>query len=263
MPRRRMSIATGIVVVVVAACAATVPPYNPFKIPRTDIEGRIRTVVIVPFVTIQIDSPDAVTTSFEALIATKLRNAGYTVVPSAAYEAVWERAKQQIGGYFDPVTGRRDEAKFKAVRTHALREIADTEKVDATVGCIIRPVTAAFAAGTAYWHGVSEPIATGGFWSRVGTGDSHGTAPALSLVIVMEGIDGQELFVNAGGIQLLQTVEYGKFVDVPKAQLLSDAARNATAVDIALAPLVGPPGGTPTPVYDGRGRTPTPRNGMP
>ena len=142
----------------------------------------------------------------------------------------------------DPVTGKRDETKFKTVREHALRELSTKFKADAVLYPNIRAGTARFAGGQANWDGASESLSpTEGFMGMLMVGQFQGTTGALSLIVTIENIHGVDAYVNGGGIQLISKLSGGKFVPVPRSQLFADEKRIAAAVNIALGPLARNP----------------------
>ena len=238
---RQMLRSTFLGLVFVAAGCATRTPYNPFKVSRETFFGHTKTIAMTPFMLpSDLENPEPVRTEFESLIEAKLRSAGFSVVASGDYADIWKRVTEQMGGYFDPVTGKQDEAKFKAAQEHARREIATKSSADALVHAGFTVVGAAFASGTAQWNGTSEPVGTGGFWAQLlgNLGGLQGKIPALSLLVIIEDVNGAEEYANAGGVQLLSKVSYGKFVPVPRDALFADKARNAAAVSIALDPLL-------------------------
>lgn len=81
--------------------------------------------------------------------------------------------------------------------------------------------------GFATWDGVSEPVHRL-LCCRV---------QALSLVVTVEDTAGAALYVNGGGIAVLD--EWTGFVVAPRsaAQLFGERAKLGTAVDVALGPL--------------------------
>ncbi|HEX9445446.1 MAG TPA: hypothetical protein VGA73_15100, partial [Candidatus Binatia bacterium] len=92
------------VALTLAGCSAA-PPANPFKIPRADVAARVRTIALSPLgLPGNIEQPEAVRFHFESLVAAKLRDGGFQVVPSAEYAAIWQRAAENIGGIYDPVS---------------------------------------------------------------------------------------------------------------------------------------------------------------
>ena len=228
---------------------ATTPPYNPFKIAQEEFYGNIKTIALAPVgLPRDLEDPDPVKAKFESLVEAKLREAGFSVVPSRETAEIFDRMNKQVGGIFDPVTGKRDETKFKTIREHILREMGTKFKADAVLYPNIRLGTARFAGGQASWDGTSESLSTtGGFLGALQVGQFQGTTGALSLIVTIENIHGVDVYVNAGGIQLISKLSFGKFVPVPRSQLFVDEARNAAAANIAVGPLVRAPAGATKP----------------
>jgi hypothetical protein len=150
-----------------------------------------------------------------------------------------------MSGYFDPRTEELiDDAKFKTVREHILRELSAKFKVDAVLHPSIRLFKAPWNLGTANWHGATESIKPG--WMQVFDALTNvsisGSVRALSLVVDVEDIHGTPLYWNAGGIQVLSKISAeGKSVPVPQSELLANDERNVMAVNIALGALIGKP----------------------
>lgn len=233
-----------------AGCTTAPPPYNPFKVPEQGFRDKFNTVAIAP-VTVPGDltEADPVKAKFASFIETKLREAGFTVVSSKETLDMFQNMSKQLGGIFDPVTGKRDEAKFKAAREHTLRELGTKFKAAAVVYPTIFAGPARFGGGTAHWNGASESIAMAqGFLASLQVNTLSGTTRALSLGISFEDINGTDLYFNAGGIQLVAKYSGGQLAAVPRDQLFLDDGRNAAAVNRALEPLVNSvKGGAPQP----------------
>ena len=227
---------------IVAGCA-TAPPYNPFKIAEEEFHGKIRTIALAPIgVPGDLSEPDPVKAKFESLIEAKLREAGFSVVPSRESAEIFDKMNKQLGGIFDPVTGKRDETKLKTAQEHARRELGEKFKADAVLYPSIRSGLAKFSGGHASWGGASESLAmTEGFFGQLQVGQLRGTANALSLFVRIENIHGGDAYVNMGGIQLAVKISGGQFVPVPRGSLFVSQERNAAAVNTALGPLVRNP----------------------
>ena len=240
---RQSLLAAALATTLIVAGCATTPPYNPFKIAQEEFYGKIKTIALAPVgVPTDLEDPDPVKAKFEPLIEAKLREAGFSVVPSRESAGIFESMNKQLGGIFDPVTGKRDDTKFKTVREHALRELSTKFKADAVLYPNIRVGTASFAGGRANWDGTSESLSpTEGFMGMLMVGQFHGTTRALSLIVTIENIHGVDAYVNGGGIQLVSKLSGGKFVLVPRNQLFADEKRIAAAVNIALGPLARNP----------------------
>jgi hypothetical protein len=227
---------------IVAGCATTTP-YNPFKIPAEEIHSNFKTIALSPVaVPGDIEDPNPIKAKFESLIQAKLREAGFSVVPSAESAEIFSNMNKQLGGIFDPVTGQRDETKFKAAKEHALRELSTKFKADAVLYSRISAGTARFSGGKASWGGTSESVSmTEGFLGALQVGQLRGNTTALSLVVSIENINGGVAYVNTGGIQLAAKISGGQFVPVPRNQLFASEERVAAAVNYAFAPLVRSP----------------------
>jgi len=233
-----------------AGCVTAPPPYNPFKVPEQGFRDRFKTVAMAPVaVPGDLAEPDPVKAKFASLVEAKLREAGFTVVSSKETLDLFQNMSKQLGGIFDPVTGKRDEAKFKAAREHTLRELGTKFKAEAVVYSTIFAGPARFGGGTAHWNGASESITMAqGFLASFQVNNLSGTTRALSLGVSIEDINGTDLYANAGGIQLAAKYSGGQFNAVPRDQLFLDEGRNAASVTVALEPLVKSlAGGAPQP----------------
>lgn len=246
MIRHSLLVVTLAVSLVGAGCA-TQAPYNPFKVAQNDFYATVKVIALAPVLFPgDIENPELAAAKFESLLQAKLREAGFTVVPAKEYAEIFKRMAQTVGGYFDPVTGRRDESKSKIVREHTLRELNTKFSAGAVLYPTVRVVKAAFAGGRAKWDGASEPISAGGFLATLQTGQTTGTTGALSLVAFITDINGIDLYANGGGIQLVSKLSAGgfsgpRFTPVPQNELFASDERNAAAVDTALGPLVRTP----------------------
>lgn len=227
------------VAALVGVSCATTAPYDPFKIGKEEFYDRIKMIALTPvLVPEDLEDPEPVKAGFESLIEAKLREAGFSIVPSRESAEIFERMKKQLGGFFDPITGKRDEAKFKAAAEQTRRELSTKFNVDAILHPSIRVVRASFSANRANWHGTSESLTSGGFLEAVLGGTYQGTVGALSLLINVEDRNGVDLYLNGGGIQALARLSGGKFIPIPRNEILANEERNVTAVNIALEPLV-------------------------
>ncbi len=223
---------------IIAGCATT-PPINPFKIAEEDFRRDIKTIALAPVaIPADIEDADPVKARFEALIQAKLREAGFTVVPSTAAAEIFNSMNKQLGGIFDPLTGKRDEAKAKVAREHARRELGAKFKADAVLFPYIRPGPASFNSGSAKWAGTSESVSlTGGFLGAMQVNQLRGNINALSLIVAIENISRVDAYSDVGGIQLAAKISGGRFVPVPRNALFSDEERMEASVNFALARL--------------------------
>jgi hypothetical protein len=231
---------------IVAGCA---PVADPFRISAAEFRRRVKTVavaqVIVPS-NLGVDA--AARTKFHPALEDKLRQAGFTVVPAQQVGEIREAKERELGGLFDPQTGKLDEAKLTALMSFVRGELGTRFSADAVLLARVRTVTANFgyaplAGVRAKWDGATESLETGGF-DKVVSPRGNGTVDALSLLVNIEDLNGSSLYAHAGGIQVLSKLAPGAgqfggnpFVQVPKAELLADQARIQQAVSYALGPF--------------------------
>lgn len=234
------------------ACASqkVQAPYDPFKVPRERFYGSLRTVALAPMRTpTDLEDADAVRAKLLGLVEARLRAAGLKVIPPAEVGPVLDEATAKGGGIYDPVTGKLDEAKAKAAKQVALAELREHHGADALLRVDLRVVSARLERDVATWDGATEQAGTG-FWKAFLVGSHSGRVPALSLLAWLTAADGTELYAKAGGLRVLGRVNAkGQQERIPHAELFADEARNASAVALALDPLLGtapqPPAQTP------------------
>ena len=216
--------------IVVGGCA-TSPPYDPYRVPKSQVHSQVKTIALSPVSLPRVArQAEGVKGRIESLITTKLEKAGYIVVPSKEFGAIWDRLAEQIGGFFDPVTGKANEERIKTVREHARREMVTRFKVDALLHPRVQVVWAPFKTDEAVWDGVSETVMADDSFHAFGPG----TAQALSLAILIEGGNGVDFYASRGGIQLISKAVRGRFVDVKASEILTNDEKIIKAVDIAL-----------------------------
>ncbi len=236
MKRQFILLLTVVIALIEVGCATTIP-YNPFKTDQNEFYVNTKTIALSPCV-VQIEASEQVIAKFELLIGNKLREAGFSVLPSKEYRDIWKHNVDQIGAIFDPITGKKDDSKLKVIQEQCYKELAGKLNVDAVLISRILIVKAPFSQYVARWDGTEESFdIRHGVIKFLDTSITTGTVPALSLGITIKDIHGTPVYVNWGGIQVL-TKRSPKFVPVPKNELLVDEERNVAAVNIALDPLI-------------------------
>ena len=241
--KRQIILLVIVVIVLMAVGCATTPPYKPFKIDQNKFYANTKTIALAPcWIRPDLEVSGQVIEKFELLIGDKLSEAGFSVVSSKHYRDIWKRMIEQMGGYFDPKTGKRDESKFKAVREHCYRELGRKFNSDAVLISRIMIIEAPFYQGfnnlVAQWGGAEEPFdIRHGAIRFLDTTIKSGTIPALSLGVIIYDIHGTTVYVNRGGIQVLAKYS-GSLVPVPKDELFVYDERNVAAVNFALEPLI-------------------------
>lgn len=175
------------------------------------------------------------------LITRVLVEAGLTVVPPSDVGPVIDAATKQLGGLFDPVTGKLDEAKAKAVDAAVGKELRARFNADAFLEPSVRVVLAKFSNDEARWHGTQEGTGKG-FWKAVLLQTHSGEIPALSLFVFLTDAQGARLYAKPGGIQVIGKVTFGgKFENRPRSELFADEERVVRSVHVALDELLKAP----------------------
>jgi len=224
--------------------------YDPFFIPKEEFQQTARTLVLAPVVGPSgIEVPDSLLLHFDTLIEDALVVAGYECVPGGEYTAVWERILGQMDGLYDVETGELDDFRFEVARDQLVQDLIEMYHPDYVVYPEIWIVEAAFSGGVAKWDGASEPLV--GIGTRVlnvidallNQYDGFlrpGVVDALSLGVVVENVEGVEIFQNVGGIEVLKDADRKSGGDPSMSfeAVLADRLRNRQAVRTALLPLV-------------------------
>ena len=230
------SIALMALTLFVAGCASNKPQYNPFQVKKEDIRDRVKIVALAP-VRVGDDMPNGTEArqQFGELVANELGTLGFQTVPGTEYEQVFNRLRDEAGGFFDPNTGKADNDKFKKVQDLCRRELATKFHADAVLYPAIHVFMVHFVQDHAKWDGVKESIgnAVPGWVSALSGTYSSGTVPALSLCVTLKDIDGNNLYSECGGIQLAAKLVGHTFQKVNDENILTDAQRNTNAVAIA------------------------------
>lgn len=241
MPQRSTVVLAALLAVGATACSPTAAKrYDPFRVPRERFYGSLKVVALAPVrAPSDLENADEVKARFTATIEARLREAGLRVIPPSEVGPMLEAATAAQGGLFDPVTGKMDEAKAKAAKATALSQLREKLGADALLRTDLRVVSAPLDHDVARWDGVTDQASTG-FWKTFLAGSHSGRIPALSFVAWLSGVDGSDLYANAGGLRVLVKVNArGEQVRIPHAELFADEIRNANAVAIALGPLLG------------------------
>lgn len=211
---------------------------NPFHTPKSTFRRDVRVIGVAGTAIPEgLPDPTPITTRLDSLITATLSRAGYSVIRPESYAAVWARVMRETGGFANPETGVRDEARFAAIMFDVIDALGTDVHLDAVLIPKVAVVEAQFAAGRAYWDGTRQAINLGGPMKGFFAGSPDGTLGALSLQVTIRDAAGDTLYANAGGIEVLSKMDGREFVAVPRRELFSDPRRSERAVRIALAPL--------------------------
>jgi hypothetical protein len=211
------------------------------RVPRERLLADHRRVALIPLVIGPIAQREAVIARYAQLLRPRLAAAGFEVVTGDDYSSDWEKITRDAGGFYDPVTGDLDQARFDAARRTALAAFAKRHDVRGAVFPVVVSRDASVVSGVAKWDGAEQLVADsdskfGAFFTVAG----YLTAefPALSLQLRIVDAGNATLYESYGGIQPLSQFEKGRIVDVPESRLFGNLARDVAAVDLVTAELL-------------------------
>ncbi|MBN2087613.1 hypothetical protein JW758_04665 [Candidatus Peregrinibacteria bacterium] len=212
--------------------------YGAVKVDSQNLQKKIHKVAIIPpFIPEEIKNVRKdVSKTYEDLIISALKKGKIDSIPSEEYTKIWEPIKKNSGGLFDPLTGKVDENKMATLRQQAIEKMKNKFFIDGYVFINFTIASAIFEKSEASWDGVMD-ISTG-YNSKFVYPNAHGRMPALSLLIIINDLDENILYRNAGGIHLLKYIHpAGYFVDVPIDDLFADKTKDIRAVNAAMKPF--------------------------
>jgi hypothetical protein len=232
---RVRAVVAPLAVLLLAACPKA-QQLDPFQINRAEFAQSVRRVAVVS-AALPADLSDAerVRDEIDSLLVVQLSAAGYTVAPRRESEPHRARIEAAGGGIFDPVTGRADTLKARDIRLQLARELRDSLGVDAVVQPTVFVTQARLVSGWAHWLGARQQVQS--FGSQVLFGGASGGVPALGLHVRVVGPNG-DMYANAGGLEVIQRLGITGAKEVLPSTLFRDTERTASAVAIALKPML-------------------------
>jgi hypothetical protein len=190
-----------------------------------------------------VDVPESSLSEIDSLIEEALTGAGYHCIPGTEHAAAWDRIVAQMGGLHDSTTGDFDKLRLEVAKEQLRLDLVDLHHPDYMLFPEIWVVEAVSSGGVARWDGASQAIVWFGIrllnaidavlYQYEGFLQPE-VVEALSLGVIVENMEGTEIFQNAGGIEVLKAVdESDEFEPV-----LADQERTIHAVRTALSPFL-------------------------
>lgn len=191
------------------------------------------TIVLAPLeIPAELPVPPERPAAFDSLLEAELRAADIAVVSASQYLELWNDAIRDVGGFYDPFTGARVEDRFQEARRRLTDELRVRFQADAVLFPEIGIVMAPYGGGVARWDGAAQGISPGR------TRPFEWGVEALSLIVVVESLDGAEVYRRSGGLQVVEARRDVEGGPVDPTNLLRDPARNRQAIRLALDPLL-------------------------
>lgn len=243
--RPACAVAIGVICAALAGAATAGKKDDPFSVPRAQIVSTVKAIGVLPLnVASVVPNAPAVAARYEPEVVRRLTAAGFQVVPPGAMRDIRDRFLQASGPLYNSMDGKPYADKIAQYEQSTGTAYDEAHPVDALLRISIDVRRADTYADVADWDGVRENI-TGkhGLATLFAGGSMEGTMPVLSFVVTMRDHAGQLLYHKAGGLQLLHYISSGVFTmrhrDVDPQHILTDPARDARAMQIALGPLTG------------------------
>lgn len=181
----------------------------------------VRPVRITPFAR----QDDDVSMYLLDRVQSRFDSAGFELIDAERFSEIHDRINRDLGGIYDPMTGRLIDDRAESLKEYVEREYNETYAPQGELFVAVVHVGAAFSGNKARWHGV-EQASSGkeGFWANFNT-DGRGVMPALSLVVVVQDAAEERLFAAVGGIELASVLSANSLERIPPEELLNDMSR--------------------------------------
>jgi len=228
----------------------------PLLVPREQILQSVHRVALGPLDPDRYDVPKDVEQRFIESIKQELAPLNWEIIdaPNAVDMLVKGLMETKL---FDPMTGKRDEAKAAAVRKSVFNSLGIKPVPDAIMWVGLVQSGAVHRGGDVEWDGASQNGLTMGpvikkFWNGSGVPEAgSGGVTALSLSVYLADGNDTGLYRSRGGIQLLQKLKFipptystggrGEPIDLAPTELFHEPERERASVHFALRDLVMTP----------------------
>ena len=202
------------------------------------------TIVVVPTrVPSWLAVPEDTLRALDSLIVARLVSTGQPVVAPQTYTAVWDSILRRYEGLRLATAGPLPPDRFQRAQARLFDQLRTQYRAAALVYPEIVFHYAGWKGRTASWDGVSQRIegkdeGVWGFLKLVITSedDLGGTVAALSLVVYLQSLEGEDLYVHRGGLELISRYQDGEFVNIEQG-VIDDPDHRSRAVYLALEPL--------------------------
>ena len=191
-----------------------------------------------PFVIpIDAEEGDERRSNIEEKLIQGLRGVSLSVANPQEVDDLIKRVEIESGGFINPFTGRRDEARFRSYRDQLASALRDELGCDGQLLAQVVLVRARFGGGVASWDGTKFNIFSNArmIMGALGGAYESGWVSALSLWLKVMDLDGNELAVRTAGIETL--VNYAILRDkdlLPEDRWLTDEPKISAAIQSAL-----------------------------
>jgi hypothetical protein len=170
-------------------------------------------------------------------IAARLKRSRIKSLRYTAWTKCWARSAERHGGLFDPRTEHAAKELHQLRFGECAQALAKRSGIDAVVVPELEIVDAPMSAGQVRWHGVLRELRS---YSALHRSDEYydETVPALSLFVRIYDLEGELVFENAGGIEVVDEDRMDEPIQA-RDDILTDKNKVRHAVEVVFEPLIG------------------------
>ncbi|MEQ8858750.1 MAG: hypothetical protein RIC56_08890 [Pseudomonadales bacterium] len=227
-----------LIVLLPVAGAPVAADESPYRVSKTAFRERIGSLALTPLYAPEMFAvSDGVRELIEAEVSKRFEKTKIEVLPLETYARVRATLADQIGGIRD-AGGTIDPARRAAVWDHAKREMRLRHPVDGFAELSITLVRASFRDDRAEWDGVKQKVQhSGDGFALFGGRDYQGSIAAASFQLAIFDRSDELLYLNRGGIEVLQDREGSRLVLRDADGFFQDEKRLRKAVQLAFKGL--------------------------
>ena len=206
---------------------------SPFLISKKEFKKQYQTIALSPVdADALLQMPEAVGAMIEEEVTKHLQKRGYEVIPTSVLAGIRETMEGQVGGFEEPQTGRVDQAKVKAVRSHAFRELWFRHELDAIATIRVSTTKVTVENDNAAWDGTKQKIERDG--KRI---NYTGQIIVSSVSFAVYDHTDRLKYINHGGLESLMWRNNDQLVPLPSERFFTDEKRIRKAAQIAMKPI--------------------------
>lgn len=211
---------------------------SPFRVSKKEFRDRVGSVALTPLYAPEMfQVSESVRELIEAEVSKRFSRTRLEVLPFETYGQLRATLARQIGGIRD-ATGAVDLERRAAVWDHTKREMRRQHPVDGFAELSIVLTRAVFDDDRAEWDGVKQRVEhSGDGFALFGGRNYQGSIAAASLQLAIFDRSDAPLYVNRGGIEVLQVREGSSLVLRDASSFFQDEKRLKKAVQLVFKGL--------------------------
>ncbi len=214
--------------------------------------GSVRGIALSPVRNLvnELFVPESLLVVIDSTLESRVRLAGFGVLPASTYQRVWDEMLAAFGPFYDPLTGARNDSLFGLARDSLYTHLQFTYQVEAVLYAELVSVTAVVDDGRADWDGARQSLV--GWFAQladgilqvleaIADGESESTlddgeVEAMSLGITIEDQEGAVRYERWAGVEVIADHSTGS--RLPDGKLFRSPGRYSDAAVAALGDLV-------------------------